>query len=206
MISGVESPLRRIVNALNALPEVPVELSDTGLRPAVAMLLDQLGEAVAVYAPPGVPLFENRALLSLLKTEAGAAEFRRAVAPMIRRTGPRPGSIHHITIRGRSLGVDAAVLPADFLWPAGSRLIRVMPLSARRLDPSRVEAEFGLTRRQAQVAVLLAQGLKNREIAGSLGIREHTCRRHTEQVLARLGAPTRARVACLLGGQRIYSM
>ena len=28
----------------------------------------------------------------------------------------------------------------------------------------------------------------------------------TEQVLARLGAPTRARVACLLGGQRIYSM
>ena len=90
MISGDESPLKRIVNALNALPEIPGELSETGLRPAVAMLLDHLGEAVAVYARPGIPLFENRALLTLLKSDAAAADLRHRSFRGTRHSRPPP--------------------------------------------------------------------------------------------------------------------
>lgn len=43
-----------------------------------------------------------------------------------------------------------------------------------------------LTPRQAEVGRLLAEGLRNQDIAQRLGISEHTVRRHVEQLLRRL--------------------
>jgi DNA-binding response OmpR family regulator len=59
----------------------------------------------------------------------------------------------------------------------------------------------GLTERQIEVARLLAQGCSNAEIAESLGIAVLTARNHTDQVLLKLGAATRARVGAILRGQ-----
>jgi DNA-binding NarL/FixJ family response regulator len=56
-----------------------------------------------------------------------------------------------------------------------------------------------LTPREADVARLLALGKSNAEIAAALGISEHTGRRHTEQVLAKLGVRSRAAVAAAIG-------
>lgn len=58
---------------------------------------------------------------------------------------------------------------------------------------------FGLTPRQTEVALLLARGMRNEAIARALGVTPHTARRHTEGVLRRLGAGSRAEVAALLG-------
>jgi DNA-binding response OmpR family regulator len=64
-----------------------------------------------------------------------------------------------------------------------------------------LNTRYGLTERQIEVARLLAQGMSNAEIAESLGLSTYTARNHTEQVLFKLGASTRARVGAILRGQ-----
>lgn len=72
---------------------------------------------------------------------------------------------------------------------AASRLnglaVRVEILREAEAEPPR------LTRRQRDVAQLLAAGKRNREIAETLRISEHTVRRHLESIFRRLNVPNR---------------
>ncbi|MEX0912144.1 MAG: response regulator [Gemmatimonadota bacterium] len=61
--------------------------------------------------------------------------------------------------------------------------------------------QFGLTPRQSAVARLLGEGCSNAEIAQRLSVSYFTARNHTEQVLAKLGVPTRAAVGAVLYGR-----
>lgn len=63
---------------------------------------------------------------------------------------------------------------------------RVMPHARARVDL--IEP---LTRREQQVAQLLAGGLTNKEIAQRLGITEHTVKFHLNGILRKLGVSTR---------------
>ena len=63
------------------------------------------------------------------------------------------------------------------------------------LTPQQVMAASGLTLRQAEVALLIAEGRTNPEIAGRLGISRFTARNHAEQILARLRVESRWQVA-----------
>jgi DNA-binding NarL/FixJ family response regulator len=58
-------------------------------------------------------------------------------------------------------------------------------------EPETLREVFGLTRRQAAVAALLAAGLNNAEVARVLVISPHTARHHTEKVLQKLGVRSR---------------
>ena len=205
MKHAASSPIERLATAI-AVPGVSPLRAGGNLRPTLATLLDLIGEAIAIYTSRGMAVCENRALMVLAGADQSTGDLRQALAQLSREARPGQNVLRQVSIGGRSLCVDVAMLPSDVLWPEGSRLLRVMPLTLRELDPMRVAAAFGLTPRQAEVAVLLAQGMGNRAIASSLGISPHTGRRHTEQVLARLGVSSRARVACLLGGHRVYSM
>jgi DNA-binding NarL/FixJ family response regulator len=49
-----------------------------------------------------------------------------------------------------------------------------------------------LTPREIEVFELMAKGLSNREIGGVLGISAHTAKYHVAQILAKVGAATRA--------------
>lgn len=69
------------------------------------------------------------------------------------------------------------------------------------LGDDALRQRFSLTDRQIEVARLLAQGLSNAEIAETLGLSTFTARNHTEAVLLKLGASTRARVGAILRGQ-----
>jgi DNA-binding response OmpR family regulator len=60
---------------------------------------------------------------------------------------------------------------------------------------------YALTEREIQVARLLALGASNAEVGETLGIATATARNHTERVLLKLGAATRARVGAILRGQ-----
>jgi DNA-binding NarL/FixJ family response regulator len=49
-----------------------------------------------------------------------------------------------------------------------------------------------LTPRELEVFELLGKGLSNRDIGGVLGISAHTAKYHVAQILAKVGAATRA--------------
>ena len=92
---------------------------------------------------------------------------------------------------------------------SGSRRVRLRPITldgepepswvvmaverraARRLTADNVQHRFGLSPRQAEVALLLAQGQTTAEIARTLNLTTHTVRHHAEQVLRRLNVRTR---------------
>jgi DNA-binding CsgD family transcriptional regulator/tetratricopeptide (TPR) repeat protein len=56
-----------------------------------------------------------------------------------------------------------------------------------------------LTKREHEVAELIARGLRNREIAAELVISQRTAEAHVEHILAKLGFTSRSQVAAWLG-------
>ncbi|MGW4356558.1 protein kinase domain-containing protein [Nocardia sp. NPDC004582] len=82
--------------------------------------------------------------------------------------------------RGRSMRVNAAVAYA---------LNEEQPADAPRA------AATTLTKRERQVAVLVAEGLTNKQIAAQLVIAQRTVDAHVEHILAKLGFNARAQVA-----------
>jgi DNA-binding CsgD family transcriptional regulator len=98
---------------------------------------------------------------------------------------------HVLRLSGRIADVQAqgAEVPADS--PASSEPARSMEGA---LSP------FGLTPREVDVARLLARGEPNAVVAQALGISPHTARRHTENVMLKLGARARAQVGAILRG------
>jgi DNA-binding NarL/FixJ family response regulator len=63
------------------------------------------------------------------------------------------------------------------------------------LTPQQVMNACGLTLRQAEVALLIAEGRSNPEIAVELGISRFTARNHAEQIFARIKVESRWQVA-----------
>jgi DNA-binding CsgD family transcriptional regulator len=56
-------------------------------------------------------------------------------------------------------------------------------------------AQFGLTKREAQIARLLARRATNREIAEQLDLSPHTVRHHVENIFVKLGVQSRRTIA-----------
>jgi DNA-binding response OmpR family regulator len=81
----------------------------------------------------------------------------------------------------------ASVQPASATAPAAP--------DVSLLTPQQIMAACGLTLRQAEVALLIAEGRSNPEIAERLGISRFTARNHAEQILARLKVESRRQVA-----------
>ena len=67
-----------------------------------------------------------------------------------------------------------------------------------------IPARYGLTKRQAEVALLLAERRSNKEIASALAISVHTARHHVEAVLGALQVP-RSEVGRALADSRSTS-
>ncbi|MFJ3640234.1 ATP-binding protein [Streptomyces sp. NPDC090108] len=59
----------------------------------------------------------------------------------------------------------------------------------------------GLTRREREVATLIAKGMTNREIAQDLVISKRTADAHVEHILAKLGFSSRSQIAALISGE-----
>jgi DNA-binding response OmpR family regulator len=79
------------------------------------------------------------------------------------------------------------------IQPAAATAVAGPDISA--LTPQQIMGACGLTLRQAEVALLIAEGCSNPEIAERLGISRFTARNHAEQILARLKVDSRWQVA-----------
>lgn len=98
-----------------------------------------------------------------------------------------------MTVRGAggasaqlSAGVGASRLRAAVAAVLEGLSVRETPWA---IDNSESEP---LTPREIEVFELLGKGLSNRDIGGVLGISAHTAKYHVAQILAKVGAATRA--------------
>ncbi len=97
----------------------------------------------------------------------------------------------------------------DAAFAAGSRLDRDAAVRLALGEPgdgaaATAESEDAgvLSRREAEVAQLVAEGLTNREIGARLFISEHTVDSHVRGILNKLGFDSRARVAAWVAAMR----
>jgi DNA-binding CsgD family transcriptional regulator len=72
-----------------------------------------------------------------------------------------------------------------------SRTTAAAQSPVRDWTPEPLEVRFGLTPREAEVLIWVAQGKTNPEVAGILGISTYTVRTHLERVFSKLGVETR---------------
>jgi DNA-binding CsgD family transcriptional regulator len=100
------------------------------------------------------------------------------------------GSIHELRELRRSLQTRH---PKNF----APRASDPRASDAREIELAR---RFGLTRREIQVATLLAQGRSNQAIARELKISAHTARHHTQRVLSKLQVHSRGEAGAKIRG------
>lgn len=111
-----------------------------------------------------------------------------------------PAVVRHIAI-----GEDRFRLVVDLLPPNanGDRLpiATVERVATDNLSENSLRERFRLTRKEAHVALLLAQRRSNAEIAESMRISPHTARRHTENVMLKLNVTSRFSVEAALSAE-----
>jgi DNA-binding NarL/FixJ family response regulator len=94
--------------------------------------------------------------------------------------------------------LHATHIDRGVLGPEAAVVVLVGRLGTPDLATAELRARYALTRREVQVARLLARGRTNAEIARTLGLSAATARHYTEHVLAKLGVHSRAQVAIAL--------
>jgi DNA-binding CsgD family transcriptional regulator len=97
-------------------------------------------------------------------------------------------------------GLDDARLIAGF-WAGVDELAPPPPVSTARRAAK--DAFGGLTRRERDTAMLIAQGKSNRAIARTLGIGERTVEGYVAAALAKLGFSSRAQIAVWASERRL---
>lgn len=93
-------------------------------------------------------------------------------------------------------------------WQAGAALdldgavsYALEPLAGLGSSVDELSSRDALTRRELEVAGLVARGLTNRDIAAALVIAEGTAERHVSNILAKLGFNTRSQIAAWVAGR-----
>jgi DNA-binding CsgD family transcriptional regulator len=77
-------------------------------------------------------------------------------------------------------------------------VVTIDRLSTALPTPETLQSAFGLTARESEVALLLAQRLTTPEIAARIGRSAHTARHHVERVRTKLRVKSRAEVAAVI--------
>lgn len=165
--------------------------------------LDILSQGLEGLAMPVAVIHLNRTVLSANAAFTDAFP-DHAATDLIVDTWARLGEL----VRDES-GEMVRVPRAGESAVRGSKRVRLQPVTldgstepewfvlvverraARRLTSDNVQQRFGLSPRQAEVALLLAQGHTTADIAKMLELTTHTVRHHAEQVLQRLNVRTR---------------
>ena len=130
---------------------------------------------------------------------AAVATFQQAVQQAARRQQLRS---ERAQLAVEAVGRPAASAPERVASPAELSepdLLKGPPLDQAGADPS------PLTRRQLEVAALIARGYSNRRIADELVLTKGTVANHVEHILARLGFSCRAQVAVWAVGRQLIA-
>jgi DNA-binding CsgD family transcriptional regulator len=173
------------ISALRPTPE---------LRSAVATVLDELGIAACVYGPEGRELHRSTRMREILASMRESASLLAAMRALARgRSGQRDPSSRAIErdARGQPDAATKFRLRSVALPPGSVGPGPVVVVELERSGPAlpRIDeliTRCGLTHREAEVALLLALGGSDREIARRLARSPHTVRKHIEHIFDKL--------------------
>ena len=169
--------------------------------------LDGLTAAAGICDARGRLVHANRRLKAVLGREASderplVEAIGRVAGSLGSRFHPRgtvPVPVSPVTdlpcrTSEREYRISASYLGDGYL-PAGPAILVSVEVS-RDTMPTAVELgrRLGLTRRQAAVALFLARGLTNQQLADALSISPHTARHHTENIFTRLNVNSRSQL------------
>ncbi len=90
------------------------------------------------------------------------------------------------------------------VWANSQQLRYVLSALASGISTriTNLQGEPLLSNREEQIVLLVAEGFKNREIADSLRLSQHTVKNHLFRIFERLGISSRAELILYLLGQR----
>lgn len=166
--------------------------------------LDEIADAVIVFGCDRRELHRNASFIRLCEADperdkilaevvSVAASLHLLVLPG---RSPSPASAaRKVTTRKASYDLKGTLLPPGSFGPDPSVMIMVSRNGAELPSAEALRERFGLTRREAEVALLLAVGCSNSEIAQRLFVSPHTARRHTANIFEKLGVNTRKGLA-----------
>ena len=179
--------------------------------------LDAVAEPLAAFDADGTPLLRNGALVDLLAADPEAPRVEVALAALVARVRPLafarrcdapavPATTAEVQTARTTYALRAALLPPGALGHGDAFLVTVEPkgLTAALPSTAAVRERHGLTKREAEVVLLVAEGLSNDAIADRLFVSPHTVRHHVEGAMAKLGLTGRGREAVaarLLGAE-----
>ena len=162
-------------------------------------VLDSIDQGIVLLRSDAYPCFSNAAAQRLLNADAEHGDLAREMQTVsraaLRSAVRRSVEVEVETLTGR-YRVRATML-LEKIKEIRNRAVLVTIERAQANLPTRefLIKRFGMTGREADVALLLARGARNVAIASELHISPHTARHHTENVLAKLGVHARAEVA-----------
>lgn len=172
-------------------------------RDRMGQVIDTIEEPLALVATDGTERHRNPALCRLLEEEPRREELVSALRAFAvdESASPISGGPLCESTRRIELATSAYVLRSTFLR-GREKGIGSLLVSVTRQSPfptvRALRDRFGLTDRQAEVALLLGRGLSNKAVAEELMISPNTVRRHVRAVLLKLGLSSRAAVAYTL--------
>ena len=170
--------------------------------------MDVAGTPLAIVRPDGEIVHATPALLALVALPQGnellsaAQALAREIGKLLirRPEGALPAPSASVSTPNATHELRATLVQPMLLGPAPLVLVAVTAPPGSGDTPAMLAQRFGLTDREAEVAVLVARGERDRVIAQALGISHHTVRRHVERVLAKLNVHHRAAVARVIQG------
>ena len=161
-------------------------------------------DGVCVADAAGTVRYQNAAFRALMRggeaqvlgsavAEAQAALRARSDRPRREDSASGPSTV---VLEGRPAGfrIRCVATSAAAAGLGGGVVTWISRLGAHRVPVTELQRRYGLTPREARVAMLLASGAHAREIAQALGISPHTARRHAESVMRKLGVHSRMEV------------
>jgi non-specific serine/threonine protein kinase len=137
-------------------------------------------------------LREEIGVVSLTQWELRAYDYEGRVSAARKMLGDE-GAWEEVFVQGRAMSAEEAVEYA---------LSQESVPAAPENPPADGRTDDPLTRREREVATLVARGLANRQIAQELHLSERTIGNHVTKILRKLGLASRTQVAAWANQQR----